>query len=168
MLSTNTNLQQVSFLRLVGLIPVNHTQFNHQSNPALYQQVPVALASPKLINLTKRPEKLSTHDQVGKKSKDKKIICSYPECGKKFEKDISRRLHERSIHLNEKPFQCQLCLKCFSQKSDLKKHIYIHEKIKPFLCLTCDRPFSQSSNLYTHIRKRHNIEPVKQVNWVKQ
>lgn len=167
MLSNNTDLQQVHFCRLLGLIPVDRTQINHQWNSAFYQQQ-VALASPQQNNLTDGPEKLSAYDQAGKEPKDKIFICSYTGCGKKFKRYKSYRVHERSIHLNEKPFRCQLCNKKFTQKSDLAKHTYTHSGIKPFLCLTCEKPFSQSSNLYTHMKRIHKIKPAKQVNWIKQ
>ncbi|CDQ68993.1 unnamed protein product [Oncorhynchus mykiss] len=51
------------------------------------------------------------------------------------------------------PYPCQYCGKRFHQKSDMKKHTYIHTGEKPHKCQVCGKAFSQSSNLITHSRK---------------
>ncbi|WP_257294805.1 C2H2-type zinc finger protein [Endozoicomonas sp. YOMI1] len=168
MLSNNNCLQQVSYFSLLGLAPVSITQVNNESHPVFYQQFSVALALPEVNSLTNGSEPSSGRDPAEKESNDKKFICTYLGCGKKFKRRSTRRIHERSIHLNEKNFECQTCKKSFFHKSDLIKHTYIHSGTKPYLCLKCETSFSQSSNLYTHIKKHHHIKPVKQDNWVKR
>jgi hypothetical protein len=49
--------------------------------------------------------------------------------------------------------------KRFHQKSDMKKHTYIHTGEKPHKCVVCGKAFSQSSNLITHSRKHTGFKP---------
>merc|ERR1712154_706355 len=59
-----------------------------------------------------------------------------------------------------RPFPCPYCGKCFHQKSDMKKHTYVHTGEKPHKCRLCGKSFSQSSNLITHMRKHgNNFDP---------
>lgn len=50
--------------------------------------------------------------------------CSY--CGKKFKKAFSVQQHER-IHTGERPFQCIICGRAFSQKANVRKHMVRHK-----------------------------------------
>ena len=54
-------------------------------------------------------------------------ICQV--CGKLFAKKFDLQQHSR-IHSGEKPFQCALCFKRFTQNSNLKKHLNTHKKLK--------------------------------------
>lgn len=170
MLCNTNNLHQASYFSLIGLAPVRITQaHNNESHPALYQQFSVVLALPEVQSLTNGSVTSSSdRDPAGKESSNKKFICTHLGCGKKFGREGTRRIHERSIHSNERNYKCQTCEKRFFHKSDFIKHTYIHSGTKPYLCLKCEKSFSQSSNLFTHIKKHHHIQPVKQDNWVKQ
>lgn len=112
------------------------------------------------------PRKQTVSGRSIKETK-KGFCCSFAWCGKRFLRDNARRVHERAVHLEEKPYQCPTCMRKFAHKSDAKKHDLIHSGAKPFICLTCKRSFSQSSNLFTHIRKQHKIAPKQQDNWIK-
>lgn len=79
------------------------------------------------------------------------------------------------IHSDTRPFPCPYCGKRFHQKSDMKKHTFIHTGIcymiknrltniyqlgeKPHKCRICGKAFSQSSNLITHMRKHTGYKP---------
>jgi len=74
-------------------------------------------------------------------------------------------------HTNERPYQCRLCGRSYSQSGNLNVHLKtIHgvlvegqraraepEGIRPHKCYICNRMFTTSSNMYQHIRVVHNI-----------
>ena len=164
---------QAQYLSVFGLRPIEYTKPEHrphsdphQETSSFHHKAPTAgqKSSTKLV--LAHPEKQTVSDRSIQKTGNS-YCCSYEWCGKKFQRDNARRVHERTVHLNEKPFQCQICLKKFAQKSDARKHLHVHSGVKPYICLTCKKPFSQSSNLFTHIKNQHKIAPKKQDNWIK-
>ena len=52
-------------------------------------------------------------------------ICKYGDCRKSFTKTWNLVDHFR-IHTKEKPFECEVCKKKFSQKCNLKRHIKLN------------------------------------------
>ena len=46
------------------------------------------------------------------------------------------------IHTNEKPYECDVCEKRFSESGDLKRHMRIHTKEKPYECDVCEKRFT--------------------------
>ena len=65
---------------------------------------------------------------------------------------VSKRLNEhiKSVHGNEKPFQCKQCIKKFAKPSELKNHLRTHTGERPFECEICNASFA-----YSHILTRH-------------
>ena len=59
------------------------------------------------------------------------------------------------IHTNEKPYECDVCEKRFSESGSLKAHMRIHTNEKPYECDVCEKRFRISSNLRRHVRTQH-------------
>ena len=50
---------------------------------------------------------------------------------------------------------CSVCGHKARDKTDLRKHYYIHTGEKPYHCPHCPYQARQSSSLYSHIKKKH-------------
>ena len=55
-----------------------------------------------------------------------------------------------NIHDESKAFKCDVCLKIFKSKADLKAHYRTHTREKPFSCQVCDKKFAQKQHLVQH------------------
>ena len=52
-------------------------------------------------------------------------------------------------------YKCEECGKGFITPSKLQRHSYSHTGQRPFQCTICVKSFSQAANLKTHIRNTH-------------
>ncbi len=59
----------------------------------------------------------------------------------------------------EKPYNCSICNKSFSDPSARRRHVASHSGKKPFTCSFCNLSFTRLDNLRTHT-KSHNKERV--------
>ncbi|ODV75489.1 C2H2-type zinc finger protein CYBJADRAFT_123561 [Cyberlindnera jadinii NRRL Y-1542] len=80
---------------------------------------------------------------------DKRYVCNYKGCGKKFTRRYNVRSHVQT-HLCDRPFVCEHegCNKAFVRLHDLTRHHKIHEEFA-FRC-DCGKKFSRQDALFRH------------------
>lgn len=62
------------------------------------------------------------------------------------------------VHLEQRPFACNVCDKSFISNSKLKQHSNIHTGERPFKCNYCPRDFTNFPNWLKHTRRRHKVD----------
>ena len=55
-------------------------------------------------------------------------------------------------HSGEKPFQCSMCCRGFTEKDTMIKHERTYTGERPYVCAQCGREFTQRYRLTTHMR----------------
>ena len=82
--------------------------------------------------------------------------CDWPKCGKTFVSKSLLASH-KVTHTGEKAFQCpeENCMRSYATKSSLNHHQRVHTGKKPFQCEVCTFCYSDKSNLNRHIAKKH-------------
>nr|XP_023012374.1 zinc finger protein OZF-like [Leptinotarsa decemlineata] len=94
-------------------------------------------------------------DEVKKEndSREPKLKLRFPcgLCSKTFSATKSLKCHVAVVHNNERPFQCQICLKSFGRKSFLKEHENYHTGENVFKCKICSKTFAKKSVLKVHL-----------------
>merc|ERR1719203_1904329 len=56
------------------------------------------------------------------RNKERRFECDHPDCDRSFYQRSDLRRHQR-VHLGVKPFKCSVCLKEFTQRGSLYRHI---------------------------------------------
>ena len=72
-------------------------------------------------------------------------------CKKTFSDYYTMKLHIMSYIRKGLPFKCPVCPEDFSRFSDLKEHMRIHPEFKPFKCQHCKKRFSKNCDLSAHM-----------------
>lgn len=77
-------------------------------------------------------------------------VCKFEECNKKFTRTWNFLDHART-HKGIKPYKCQWCVKRFTQKGNLKKHLKQHleptlDERKKYKCRYCSSRYTEKYN----------------------
>ncbi|KAL0803194.1 hypothetical protein ABMA28_017348, partial [Loxostege sticticalis] len=93
----------------------------------------------------------------------KKIICSYPECGKTYTRRLYLQNHYNFVHKKQSKYVCRECDTQFLNRTKYANHIrFVHEgkkKVKNKLCTICGRGFSENQVLIRHMRTHTGERP---------
>lgn len=79
-------------------------------------------------------------------------------CVKVFSTRTNLIRHIQS-HDGYKAYVCQICSKGFTQSGSLKQHMYIHSGERPYKCQYCERAFTQGKTLKFHLRRHTEEKP---------
>lgn len=79
-------------------------------------------------------------------------------CVKVFSTRTNLIRHIQS-HDGNKPYVCDICKKGFTQSGSLKQHMYIHSGERPYKCQFCDKAFTQGKTLKFHLRRHLDEKP---------
>ncbi|KAI5103780.1 zinc finger and BTB domain-containing protein 41 isoform X1 [Silurus meridionalis] len=82
-----------------------------------------------------------------------------PKCDKTFDRVGKYESHTR-VHTREKPFQCDVCLQCYSTKSNLTVHKKKHTTDAPVprkdhKCPFCNKLHASKKTLSKHVKRFH-------------
>ncbi|KAH9510165.1 hypothetical protein Btru_043641 [Bulinus truncatus] len=81
-------------------------------------------------------------------------------CGQEFRFKSFMITHVR-MHLNQRPYKCEVCSKCFFTQHILKKHMQNHTR--PYKCPACDKGFIRRYLMKDHFKKRHEQDLMKDI-----
>uniref|UniRef100_A0A2M4CRC1 Zinc finger protein 865 n=1 Tax=Anopheles darlingi TaxID=43151 RepID=A0A2M4CRC1_ANODA len=63
------------------------------------------------------------------------------------------------LHTNQRPFACELCGVKFAKKGNYKVHLARHSSVRSVKCPSCDKSFVHEINLRNHMRKHTGEKP---------
>ncbi|KAE8747186.1 hypothetical protein FOCC_FOCC006053 [Frankliniella occidentalis] len=116
------------------------------------------------LNLGGSQPNQTSEPNIMKQSRDRgdtgtKQQC--PVCDKMIYKGKnSLELHMRT-HNGERPYQCTVCQKSFTQEGALLIHVRRHAGEKPYNCVFCSKSFVDSNALVLHLRTHTGDKPHK-------
>uniref|UniRef100_A0A8C5D7J6 C2H2-type domain-containing protein n=1 Tax=Gouania willdenowi TaxID=441366 RepID=A0A8C5D7J6_GOUWI len=101
---------------------------------------------------------ISSFQQISSKNKIQVKMTSECVGGEKPSLSASSKLR---IHIERKPFKCDICRKCFSRKDYLQLHMRIHTGEQPFKCDVCSKCFNFKVSCMRHMKIHTGEKPFK-------
>ncbi|XP_026494301.1 zinc finger protein 260-like [Vanessa tameamea] len=88
-----------------------------------------------------------------------KLLCPIETCvysKKEFSNEESLQSHVK-MHLDEKPYECEVCPKRFHSDANMRRHMSTHALERPRRCMYCvaARAYVRGEQLVRHVRKSH-------------
>ncbi|KAL1425656.1 hypothetical protein MTO96_019077 [Rhipicephalus appendiculatus] len=78
--------------------------------------------------------------------------CTCPVCNKRYKDPYILKMHLKMVHMPaEVLFECSLCGKKFNRKAHLKRHARTHNPNKPLKCPRCDYRGCERSDITKHM-----------------
>ena len=97
-------------------------------------------------------KKLKTHEREHDNGNDE-LKCII--CGKRLSSKQVLDLHMKR-HTNERPYQCDVCMKGFIQKSNYNNHMKNnHNGAKKYKCSICKKSFLDKQSRQKHAKRAH-------------
>ena len=85
-----------------------------------------------------------------KRCGEKTIKCPLEGCDQAFWVERDLKKHVDAIHLNIKPYHCEVCGDSFAFTHHLSRHKLIHSDARTHICPFCGKGFKQQATLYRH------------------
>jgi hypothetical protein len=99
-----------------------------------------------------QPGGLKSHKQALHTKQEKNFICD--QCPISFRTIFLLRNHSKSVHGQERNYQCTACGKDYKTASHLKQHMEIHSGLT-VQCESCPKTFACKENYRKHLSREH-------------
>lgn len=90
-------------------------------------------------------------------NKKRAQTCSF--CEKECPNDNELSLHVNKVHLQIKPYSCDMCERQFYTESNLKNHKKVHSMSSKETCEFCNQTLKCRKQLVIHVRKHIGVKP---------